>query len=221
MWGVEQAWLSGFTGSAGESNSYRFYTLPLLTCSCCRNCCCAREGGLVRPAASPSAGPAVDRYSTDRLFTDGRYHLQASQELCPAWTLHKHGLPDVKSWQEQLANLPSGSRIGLDPSLISIGDYNTIVPTLSKNSALVPISKNLVDEIWADKPKRPAEPIVVHEKHAGKSMQDKLEEIRKELRKKKENWGMVIALLDEICCEYCLRSRFGVGTDSLVSFQGL
>lgn len=111
------------------------------------------------------------------------------------------GFADVKSWQEQLANLPSGSRIGLDPSLISIGDHNTILPTLSKDSTLVPISTNLVDEIWADKPKRPAEPIVVHEKHAGKSMQEKLEEIRKDLRKKKENWGIVVGLLDEICCE--------------------
>ncbi|ORY73071.1 peptidase M24, structural domain-containing protein [Leucosporidium creatinivorum] len=152
-----------------------------------------------------SAGTAVILEKEAWLFTDGRYHLQASQELCPAWTLHKHGLPDVKSWQEQLANLPPGSRIGLDPSLISIGDHNTILPTLSKDSTLVPISKNLVDEVWADKLKRPAEPIVVHEKYSGKSIQEKLEEIRKELRKKKENWGIVVALLDEICWTLNLR----------------
>lgn len=46
----------------------------------------------------------------------------------------------------------------------------------------------------------------MHEKHAGKSMQEKLEDIRKELRKKKENWGVCLALLDEICCE-CSASR--------------
>jgi len=49
------------------------------------------------------------------LFTDGRYFLQASQELDSNWTLMKSGMPDVPTWQEFLIQLPPGSRIGIDP----------------------------------------------------------------------------------------------------------
>lgn len=89
--------------------------------------------------------------------------------------------------------------------MIAIGDYNAILPTLSKDSELVPISRNLVDEIWTDKPKRPAEPVTTHEEHAGRTLEDKVEDIRKELRKKKEQWGMVVGMLDEICWTLNLR----------------
>jgi hypothetical protein len=39
------------------------------------------------------------------LFTDGRYFLQASQQLDANWTLMKSGLPDVPTWQEYLVKV--------------------------------------------------------------------------------------------------------------------
>lgn len=39
------------------------------------------------------------------LFTDGRYFLQASQQLDDNWTLMKQGLPNVPTWQEYLVNV--------------------------------------------------------------------------------------------------------------------
>ena len=93
----------------------------------------------------------------------------------------------------------------MDPALIAIGDYNTILPSLSKDSELVPVSKNLVDEIWTDKPKRPAEPVTTHEEYAGRSMREKIDDIRKELAKKKEHFGIVVGMLDEICWTLNLR----------------
>ncbi|KAK4055446.1 hypothetical protein OIO90_003284 [Microbotryomycetes sp. JL221] len=163
-----------------------------------------------------SAGTAIITDRAAWLTTDGRYHQQAAKELCAAWTLVKHGLKDVKSWQEQIADLPENSRIGLDPRLISVGDYNSLKSTLSKGSSLVPLETNLIDQIWTDKPKRPANPVqVLDEKYAGKSLKAKLEEIRSELtepkvtssagktanKKSKDHttWGMVVGLLDEIC----------------------
>jgi Xaa-Pro aminopeptidase len=40
--------------------------------------------------------------NTAALFTDGRYFLQASQELDENWTLMKQGLPGVPTWQDYL-----------------------------------------------------------------------------------------------------------------------
>lgn len=40
------------------------------------------------------------------LFTDGRYFLQASQELDPThWKLMKQGDPGVPTWQEYLVKV--------------------------------------------------------------------------------------------------------------------
>ncbi|KAF9415256.1 hypothetical protein BGZ94_000146, partial [Podila epigama] len=49
-----------------------------------------------------SAGLAVVALDSAALFTDGRYFLQASQQLDHNWTLMKSGLPDVPTWQEYL-----------------------------------------------------------------------------------------------------------------------
>lgn len=50
------------------------------------------------------------------LWTDGRYHLQAEQQLGAGWTLMRAGKPSVPSIKEFLAKqLPSASVVGFDP----------------------------------------------------------------------------------------------------------
>ena len=54
---------------------------------------------------SGSAGTAVVTLEQALLWTDGRYHLQASKELDQNWTLMKDGLPDVPKVEEWLAKV--------------------------------------------------------------------------------------------------------------------
>ena len=65
---------------------------------------------------SGSAGCAVVTQSQAALFTDGRYFLQADQQLEPkVWTLMKQGEPSVPTWQEYLSkNVAAKSKIGMD-----------------------------------------------------------------------------------------------------------
>lgn len=61
--------------------------------------------------------------------------------------------------------------------------------TLEKNgSTLVGIQQNLIDLVWGkDRPARPSEKVRVHPvKYAGKSFQDKVADLRKELESKKQ-----------------------------------
>ena len=44
-----------------------------------------------------SAGTAVITTEDAALWTDGRYFLQASQQLSPDWKLMKQGLPETPS----------------------------------------------------------------------------------------------------------------------------
>ncbi|EPQ30975.1 uncharacterized protein PFL1_01164 [Pseudozyma flocculosa PF-1] len=158
-----------------------------------------------------SAGCAIVTLKEALLFTDGRYFLQAGQQLEPGvWTLMKQGEPNVPTWQEYLSkNVPANSRIGMDPSLISADDAKDISSELAKiGSSLVGIRDNLVDQVWTDRPSRPHEPIfVLTDEYAGRGYADKIQELRDEISKKNGK-GFVANMLDETAWLFNLR-----GTD--------
>ncbi|KIM33916.1 hypothetical protein M408DRAFT_87603 [Serendipita vermifera MAFF 305830] len=154
-----------------------------------------------------SAGTALVLHDSAMLFTDGRYFLQAGQQLDHNWTLMKQGLPQVPTWQEYLSkNLPSKSRIGFDPTLISIGDFETLEKDLKPlESTLIPTS-NLVDTVWgSDRPSRPSNSVFpLEEKYTGKSSKDKIAALRQEIEKKKAT-ATVVTQLDEVAWLFNLR----------------
>jgi len=155
-----------------------------------------------------SAGTAIIKDNEALLFTDGRYFLQAGQQLDNNWTLMKRGEKDVPSWQEYLEQLPENSRIGVDGATISISDADTIKKSLEpKRSELVNNTDDkLVDRVWGDKrPSRPSQPIILHDiKYSGKSSEDKIAELRKELVKQKAS-AFVVSMLDDIAWLFNLR----------------
>ncbi|TFK83165.1 Creatinase/aminopeptidase [Polyporus arcularius HHB13444] len=155
-----------------------------------------------------SAGTAVVTEQEAFLFTDGRYFLQAEKQLDQNWTLMKQGLQDVPSWQEFLSkNLGNNTRIGVDPTLISASDADTIVKALEpKQSELVSLSKNLVDLVWgSDRPPRPASKVFpLDVKYSGETPTEKLKRVREELKKKDAKY-MVVNMLDEVAWLYNLR----------------
>ncbi|KAF9269551.1 Creatinase/aminopeptidase [Marasmius fiardii PR-910] len=129
-----------------------------------------------------SAGLAIVTLKDAFMFTDGRYFLQAGQQLDNNWTLMKQGLPDVPTWQEFLSNnLQEKSRIGLDPTLITFDDSTALSKSLKpRNSSLVSISQNLVDEVWStERPLRPGNSVVhLEEKFSGESHTSKLHRVK-------------------------------------------
>ncbi|KAJ7512391.1 Creatinase/aminopeptidase [Mycena galericulata] len=105
-----------------------------------------------------SAGCAIITPKEAFLFTDGRYFLQAEQQLDENWTLMKQGLPDVPTWQEFLSKkIEPSSRIGIDSTLISAVDAESLTKELKpRGSELVSLSQNPVDSVWAqERPPRP------------------------------------------------------------------
>ncbi|WFD23131.1 Xaa-Pro aminopeptidase [Malassezia equina] len=157
-----------------------------------------------------SAGCALVTMKEALLFTDGRYFLQASQQLEPnVWTLMKMGEPGVPTWQAWLVDeLPGKSRVGVDPKVIGAEEALELSSSLrSVSSSLVPLRENLVAEIWNDRPERPQEPIrTLPESITGRSFQDKLTELRDEIRKKRAQ-GFVATMLDEVAWLFNLRGN--------------
>ncbi|KAK5166302.1 uncharacterized protein LTR77_008563 [Saxophila tyrrhenica] len=158
-----------------------------------------------------SAGTAVITHEKAALATDGRYFNQASKQLDDNWTLLKQGLQDVPTWQEwTVEQAEDGKTVGVDPTTITAPEGKKLAEKIKKKGGkdLVAIATNLVDEVWGDKkPARPNEPVkVLGLEYAGKSFEDKIEELRKELDKKKAA-GFVVSMLDEIAWLFNLRGN--------------
>ncbi|KAI1322817.1 aminopeptidase-like protein [Xylariaceae sp. FL0255] len=158
-----------------------------------------------------SAGCAVITHDKAALATDGRYFNQADKQLDDNWTLLKQGIQDVPTWQEWSAEQAEGGKVvAVDPTLLTSGVAKKLSEKIQKSGGkeLEPVAENLVDLVWAsERPARPKEPVkVLDEKFAGKDVKTKLEELRKELEKKK-SLGFIISMLDEIAWLFNLRGN--------------
>ncbi|KAL7126430.1 hypothetical protein ABFS83_14G186600 [Erythranthe nasuta] len=149
-----------------------------------------------------SAGTAVVTKDKAALWTDGRYFLQAEQQLTSGWSLMRAGNLGVPSRSEWLNGVMApGSRIGIDPFLFSSDAAEELKEAISqKNHELVYLYDiNLVDEIWKEsRPKPPNKHVRVHDmKYAGVDVSSKLSSLRSELTNAGSS-AIVISMLDEI-----------------------
>ena len=144
---------------------------------------------------SPSVSP------THKLWTDGRYFLQASQQLTSDWELMRSRQPGVLELEEYIATaLPEGSKVGVDPTTMSVTGFKALLEACKpKNIDIVTHTANLVDEVWgAQRPPVPNNPIIVHgEPWAGESAASKVGKVRAELTKQKCH-ALVVSTLDEV-----------------------
>jgi Xaa-Pro aminopeptidase len=137
-----------------------------------------------------SAGTAVVSADQALLWTDGRYFLQAEEELTGEWKLMKGGAKGVPTIKEWLAKeLPAGARVGLDAYVHTVAEAREIEAALevADDVVLVPGTTNLVDTVWgSDQPAPPTAPLRVHAmEHAGQSPADKIAQMREKAQASK------------------------------------
>ena len=148
-----------------------------------------------------SAGTAVITASEARLWTDGRYFIQAGKQLAGSPVeLMKMGEPGVPTLNEYLQTaVPEGGVLGFDGRVIAMGsgfEYEKI--TAEKNAKIV-YDYDLVDEVWEDRPVLSEEPVFALElKYAGETTESKLARIR-EYMKECGAAKHILTTLDDIC----------------------
>ncbi|XP_078711726.1 xaa-Pro aminopeptidase 1 isoform X2 [Lampetra fluviatilis] len=110
-----------------------------------------------------SAGMAVVTEAQAAMWTDGRYFLQAAQQMDSNWTLMRVGIQDTPTWEDWLLSvLPDGSRVGVDPFLVPASTWKSSSKQLKRGGIqLVSTSTNLVDAIWDDRSPQPQSPLLV------------------------------------------------------------
>ncbi|XP_031419450.1 xaa-Pro aminopeptidase 1 isoform X1 [Clupea harengus] len=154
-----------------------------------------------------SAGTAIVTEQHAALWTDGRYFLQASQQMDNNWTLMKMGLKETPSQEDWLISvLPDNSRVGVDPWIIAADQWKNMSQALaSAGHALVAVEDNLIDAVWEDRPPRPSTPLIaLGLKFTGLTWQDKVTALRAKMAERKISWFIVTAL-DETAWLFNLR----------------
>jgi Xaa-Pro aminopeptidase len=129
-----------------------------------------------------SAGFAVVLLDQAALFVDGRYTLQAPQQVdTDAWSVQSLTDPPPEEW---LSNgLKPKDRLGFDPWLHTSEAATRLADACAKVGAeLVPVTRNPVDAVWTERPPAPLAPATIHDlRFAGVAEQAKLAQIRQEI----------------------------------------
>lgn len=167
-----------------------------------------------------SAGTLVVTKEEAGLWTDGRYYIQAEKQLEGSGiVLFKQGMKDVPLPEEYLAEkMGDGDVVGFDGRVIPAKWGMDLGKQLGKKGASLNGSKNLIDEIWNDRPALPKDKLfILEEKYAGEPMSHKVER----LREKMSEYGAdlhILTSLDDIAWLYNLRGRDIANTPVFLSY---
>ena len=150
-----------------------------------------------------SAGVLVIFKDEACLWTDGRYHIQAENQLKDSEIkLFKQGNLGVPTYKEYIVSkLVENSKIGIDAKILLSSDINEI---LSKKKYKI-IDFDLLSEVWDKRKALPNEKIfILEDKYTGKAYNEKVKEIRKVLKEKGADYN-IISSLDDIAWIYNFR----------------
>ncbi|MGN0317430.1 MAG: aminopeptidase P family N-terminal domain-containing protein, partial [Lachnospira sp.] len=156
-----------------------------------------------------SAGTAVITATEAKLWTDGRYFIQAAYELEGTGVeLMKSGQPDVPTIKEYLENnMTDGQVLGFDGRCVSFEYADGLEKTLAGKGVSIVYDRDLIGEIWTDRPEISKEPVrILDVKYCGQSRRDKLAGIR-EIMRKKEADIYVNTSLDDIAWLFNIRGN--------------
>ncbi|MCD8092924.1 MAG: aminopeptidase P family protein [Bacteroides sp.] len=156
-----------------------------------------------------SAGTVVVTREKAGLWTDSRYFLQAAQQLEGSdIDLYKEMLPETPSIPAFLsANLKPGEAVGIDGTVFSAEEAMQLQDKPKKDGISVKSVADPMSLIWTDRPAMPEGPAYIYEtKYAGKSSQEKIATIRKEMEETGAE-ALLISALDEIAWTLNIRGN--------------
>lgn len=148
-----------------------------------------------------SAGTALISMHDARLWTDGRYFIQAGKQLEGTTVqLMKMGEPDVPTLPDYLREaVKDGETIGFDGRVVSVSEGQEYQQIAEMHHGQVNYSVDLIDEIWEDRPPLSEKPAFCLDlQYTGKSAAEKIKDVRKKMAEAGATQH-VVTTLDDIC----------------------
>ena len=132
-----------------------------------------------------SAGTAVIMQDMAGLWTDGRYFIQAADQLCGSTIeLFRSGEPGVPTVHQFLAEkLQNAMCLGFDGRTVSAEEAEQLGELLKEKNITFAVNEDLIGEIWSERPALSCEPVMeLDVKWAGESRKDKIAGIREQMK---------------------------------------
>lgn len=153
------------------------------------------------------AGTLMVTQDEAALWTDGRFFLQASEELKDTGIeLMRSRQPGVPTLEDHIAKIiPEGGVLAFDGELITARYGELLKKKISKKHGVIRCDYNPAEDIWQDRPTiSPSDVWTLSVEYAGKSTAEKLADVREEMKKSEADYH-VIASLDDIAWLFNLR----------------
>lgn len=158
---------------------------------------------------SGSAGTAVITTTEAKLWTDGRYFIQAAKQIEGTGVeLMKMGEPGVPSIEEYLeAKLPEKTVLGFDGRVVAMGEGQGYEAIVSAKNGSILYDYDLIDSIWKDRPVLSEEPAFeLGVEYAGETVASKLNRIRQYMKECGATTH-ILTTLDDICWTLNIRGN--------------
>jgi len=141
------------------------------------------------------------------LWTDGRYFIQAENELqgtgVELFRMLDEGVPTIEEFLKK--EMPEGQTLGFDGRVIASMDGKKYEKALADKRIKFAYDKDLAESIWLDRPEFPAGKVtVLSEEIAGKTVEEKLKEVREKLTKEGAE-SMLLTKLDDLMWLFNIR----------------
>lgn len=147
-----------------------------------------------------SAGSLVVTRDMAGLWTDGRYFLQAEEQLRDSsitlFKMGEEGVPTLTAFLKE--QLPENGCLGFDGRAVNTRMARNIADSCSEKQIRFVFDRDLVGEIWSDRPALSAGPVMLLEEcYTGESRASKLAKTRELMSEKKADY-FVLSSLDDI-----------------------
>jgi len=159
-----------------------------------------------------SNGTLVVARGEAALWTDGRYYIQAENQLAGSGIAMmkgaEPGTPSYPAWIAERAK--DGFVVGVDGKTTSCTVYNDLKKALGSSSGVIKITididHDVIGEIWTDgRPGLPGAPVFCHDfRYSGRHSSDKITAVRAELKKRGAD-SAVICGLDDVAWLFNIR----------------
>jgi Xaa-Pro aminopeptidase len=156
---------------------------------------------------SGSAGTAVVLMERAALFVDGRYTLQARDQVDTSlFEIVSSVETPPDQWLEK--TLTAADRLGYDPWLhTSEGAEKLSKACAAAGATLVAVEPDLIDALWNDRPTPPLGPVMLHDvRFAGEEAVTKLAQIRPEIARLRAD-ALVVSDPHNVAWMFNIRGR--------------
>ncbi len=151
-----------------------------------------------------SAGDVIIGKKKAYLFIDGRYTIQAQNEVNKEnYKIFNYN----KLTPLNFLKLKKAKNIGFDGNILPYFKIKSYSKSLGKKTNLIPLEKNLIDQIWKKKPrKKSSKPFVLDKIFSGENTKIKVNKIINFLKRSNTDY-YVLTACDSISWVFNLRSK--------------